>query len=263
MGKLLLAMRKFFILFLIFLNGCGSWPFAPKLSYQEKTSKEDYNAYLQSLGKILLKSKGLELVHLSHRSINYLKGIYKHFLKTNKFLLNDKVKPNFYFVKNKKPFYFSLPGGAIFLSTGLLNKYIKSEKLLAGILSHEIIRSNRYLYPKVTTVPVGYLQIKEVLTLLRLPVNAEIEINKWNFFALKRAGYDPSVIASFIQIQNKNELDFIIQHGDFHRISMIEHRYKNFIVRNSIKLLSTLPRERKENSSKNFYILLQEIKKQS
>jgi hypothetical protein len=83
------------------------------------------------------------------------------------------------------------------------------------------------------------------------------QINEWTYFILKRAGFDASAYLNWIQVQNRNTLDFSLYLGDATSISKEEYYFKNFMARQGV-----LGFERKineANSSKQFYKLLNNV----
>jgi hypothetical protein len=82
-------------------------------------------------------------------------------------------------------------------------------------------------------------------------------VSEWTYFVLKRAGYDASAYLNWIQIQNRNTLDFAMYLGDSLIISKEEHLFKNFMTRQGV--LGVEKRFNEANSSKNFYKLLNNV----
>ena len=220
----------------------------------------DYEAHLKSLSSSYINTPGVKRINLTRGSIKYLKEVYYRMVNNNELLLKKGETPKFFVIKNKIPFVFSLPGSQFFLSTGLLTRYLKNEALLASVLAYEIIKSSRQMYKKKFIVPVGFVKTAKMLSLTRLDLKEKSEINKWSFFVLKRAGYDPFAILNWIQTQNKNTLDFSFHLGGARNISKEEFMFKNFLAQRS---------ERGEenfilkNSSSGFYVLLNDVKRKS
>ena len=91
----------------------------------------------------------------------------------------------------------------------------------------------------------------------RLKPETKYQVNEWTYVVLKRAGYDPTAFLNWIQVQNRNTLDFSFYLGDSFGISKEEHFFKNFMTKQG-----TMGVEKKiteANSSKAFYKLLNNI----
>ena len=73
---------------------------------------------------------------------------------------------------------------------------------------------------------------------------------------LERANMEPSAILSWIQIRNKNILDFTLMDGEQSIISKEEFAFKNFFAANRG---SGLDARTQGNSSKQFYRFLRHI----
>jgi hypothetical protein len=74
---------------------------------------------------------------------------------------------------------------------------------------------------------------------------------------LKRAGFDASVTLNWIQVQNRNVLDFAALLGDTTSISREEHLLKNFMAKEGVSNIEKKTIE--ANSSREFYQLLNQI----
>lgn len=168
-------------------------------------------------------------------------------MSSNELFFTKKTMPQFHIIKDLRPFHFSLPGRKIFLSVGLLSKYIKNEGLLASVLTYELIRSEKLLYPPVMVIPFGFLETEQILSLLRLPFEMKMKIHKWSFHSLRRSGIDPDFYLSWLQIQNRNNLDFMMQLGDTNAIAREETVFKLFLVALGKRM------KKKDYSSPKFY----------
>lgn len=219
---------------------------------------KDYVDHLKSFQKTFISSPDVKTLLLSNQSENYLQSIAQEVTQKNELFFTSKEPVNFIIVQNKIPFHFSLPGRTIFLSTGLINKYIKSEKLLYCVIVFELIRIEKNLYNKVSIIPTGSLSLERILGSLRLKTQAKIEIHKWAFYLLKRAGIDTDNYLSWLQIQNRNSIDFSLQLGDINSISREESQFKSFLIKNSTKISSTT---KYEGSSRDYYRFINSIKR--
>lgn len=262
--------RKIFNISIFFmaisLVGCAGFREFVGLEYRRDflgdlkvMAPQDYSAHLEYLGEVYLASPGITQVQLSARAEQYLKKVYNNLVVNNEILLAGGEAPRFFLIKSPTPFYFSLPGSQFFLSTGLLDKYLRNEDLLVAMLTHEVVKSIRGVYEKRSVVPVGHIGTERMLQLTRIPLPVKMEVNKWSYFVMKRAGYDPTAYLNWLQTQNKNTLDFTMQLGDVRTISREEFLFKNFMVSGEGQVdLALLP----TNSSQEFYFFLRDVRQQ-
>ncbi len=244
----------------LIINSCSSSPYKNSkldISKPSTYSAGDYLDHLKQLGSIYLKTIGKKRVRLSQRSNIYLQHITTIIRSNNELLFTSKQNIDFYIINNNTPFYFSLPGNQIFISTGVIQKHIHHEELLASIIVFELIKTEKNLYQKNMIIPVGFISTERIISLTRLSLSRKHRINKWSYYALGRAGFDPTQFLSWIQIQNKNTLDFLLHLGDIKGISREESILKMFIARpkNSKRY------EKKSNSSADFYRFIKEIRR--
>ena len=225
----------------------------------EKTYSEDYVEHLKFQGKTYLKSPETKLYKLSKKSNAYFQSIYNKIVENNELILHQKDNLEVKIIQSEVPFYFSLPGAKFFFSRGLLKNYIKNEGVLVACFSYEILKSLRLLYPKKVTFPKGYIRTEEMLSLTRLPLKARMELHKWAFNILKRSNFDPYGYLIWLQIQNKNPLDFSFQHGHNSRMIREEYSLKNYIL----KEVGYLKKRQlfEKNSSLEFYNLIRSLTK--
>ncbi len=222
-----------------------------------RETDEGIRRHLTSLSSSYLNTPSIVQINLKKESKAYLQGIYRRISRNNELLLPlDKVI-RFYFIKETVPFIFSLPDGHIFLSSGLFLKHLKNESLLISALTFEYIKSFRGLYRKREIIPVGYITTPHIISLTQVDLDIKMEINKWSYKAMKRAGYDPSAILAWIQTQNRNTLDFMMLNGDERAISREEFSFKNFLAAREEKSEKIV---QFENSSIGFYHLVSDIK---
>lgn len=256
-----------FVLFFICLiiSSCSLWGGKDKkppltLIDYDYNSPKDYLDHLNHLGKMYRTSTDIRVVHLTKESEKFMDDLVHQLVINNETFLNkNKILPKIYIIKAATPFHFSTPDLGIYLSSGLLKKYIKNEALLATVLGYELIRSNKNIFNKNMIVPVGYISTERLISLLRVPFNEKVEINKWLYYVLRRSGFDPQEVLSWIQTKNKNTLDFSLQVGDTKLIAREESLYKAFIVKKSVSISES--GKRKFNSSKSFYSLAKDIEK--
>lgn len=130
---------------------------------------------------------------------------------------------------------------------------------MVSILSYELVRSENLLYPKRIVVPIGYVSLERMLLLGRLTLEEKMEIHKWAHYLTVRSGYDGEYYLSWLQTQNRNTADFILQVGDVNLINREESLFKAFLIKSSEE--DNLPG--KKNSSKTFYTFINSIRDQS
>jgi hypothetical protein len=259
--------KTFLITLLLFLSSCSTlhrWKekFLPDPAGKVRLQKhqpDDYANHLISLGDSYLKTKGIKVIKLDNKSRKYLLSLFNKVVENNELLLSQG-EPHFTIIKSAIPFHFSLPGDRFFLSSGLISNYFKHEEILVAVLTFEMIKSDYLLYEKKTRIPVGFIPTKQILELTRIPIKYKMEINRWAFFAMKRAGFDAFAYLNWLQTQNKNTLDFSILLGNEQQISKEEFLFKKFIIQQGIqekdiKLL-------RSNSSPLFYHFINTIKRQ-
>lgn len=220
---------------------------------------KDYHSHLEYLGEVYLRSPGVSTLEISERSREYLLSVYNNLVENNEILLSESETPQFFLIDSATPFYFSLPNSQFFFSSGLIDKYLRNEDLLVAMLTHEVVKSVRGIYTKRTLVPVGYIGTERILQMTRVGLPVKMEVNKWSYFVMKRAGYDSSAYLNWLQTQNKNTLDFTMQLGDTRTISREEFLFKNFMVsEDGQEGFGILP----SNSSQEFYYFLNDLRRQ-
>lgn len=257
-----------FNLFLIFFItvGCSNFSFLQRnkdngeniqLDGYTVYDNQDYIDHLNSLKVPYLESKDIQKITLSKSSNLYIQEIANNIIKKNELFFVSLDTPEFFIVNSEAPFHFSLPGRKIFISSGLINKYIKSENLLYCLITFELIRSEKNIYKKNIIVPTGFISTRRMLSLLRLSINEKVEIHKWAFYILKRVEVDTDNYLSWLQIQNRNSVDFSLQLGDISSISREESLFKAFIIQNTQKKIA----RQHEGSSRGFYSFVKNLKR--
>ena len=258
-------LRLIAIFFLIFCGySCSSYNIFnnqsnPAQQSLGKSYSEDYVEHLKFQGKTYLTSPATKTYRLSKKSRDYFESIYKKIVENNELILHQKNNLEVNVIQSEVPFYFSLPGAKFFFSRGLLKNYIKNEGVLVACFSYEILKSLRLLYPKKVTFPKGFIRTEEMLSLTRLPLKARVQLHKWAFNILKRSNFDPYGYLIWLQIQNKNPLDFSFQHGHNSRMIREEYSLKNYIL----KEVGYLKKRQlvEKNSSREFYNLIRSLTK--
>jgi hypothetical protein len=124
----------------------------------------------------------------------------------------------------------------------------------------EIIKSKRHIYEKKTFIPLGFIGTENLIAMTRVSFNIKKQLNEWSYIVLKRAGYDASAYLNWIQVQNRNSLDFALYLGDSVTISNEEQSFKNYLSKQGNVNIERKVNE--ANSSKDYYRLLQYIGKE-
>jgi hypothetical protein len=219
--------------------------------------ERDYVDHLSSNGDAFLKNNDVVEIKLNKDSIKFLITIYDRLVLNNEALFSTQARPSFHFIKNKTPFLFSLPNSQFFFSSGLIEKYLKSEEIFVAALASEVIRSQRLIYEKKMIIPTGSLSVEKMVGLCRLKSEIKVNVNEWAYTILKRSGFDASAYLNWIQVQNRNTLDFSFMLGDVVGISKEEHLFKNYLSRQGIASVEKKINE--ANSSKEFYKLINNV----
>ena len=257
---------KYVILLIFIFSSCSkiNWfrknkeaPAPINLVNYKEFSSEDYIDHLVSYEKIYSNHQKRNIHNLRPGVKRYLEGIVKNISQKNELFFSQEISPDFYIIKSNVPFHFSLPGRKFFLSSGLIKKYIKNESLLYCVLAYELIRSEKKIYNKTIIIPTGVLSTPKVLSLLRISTYEKVEIHKWAYYLLKRIGLETDTYLTWLQVKNRNSLDFSLQLGDIQSISIEESMFKSFLIK-SVK-------EKSRNyvykgSSKKFYAFVRSIK---
>lgn len=244
-------------LFILF-SGCSTSNKDQRdFSRLSEPATKDYVDHMAAMGEIYLKSEDVKELKLKMDTLQFLEQLYERIVSNNEILLSKNHKPRFHFILNKIPFIFSLPGAQFFISTGLMEKYLKSEELFVAALSAEVLKSDRKIYEKRLLIPLGYLNTERMIQATRLQPETKFLLNEWSYFVLKRAGFDASAYLNWIQVQNRNTLDFSLYLGDAIGISKEEYLFKNFMAKQGVASVEKKINE--ANSSKAFYTLLNNI----
>lgn len=249
---------------LIFILGCSSIRIPggknkkanlTKGAYHEM-EKEDFADHLSSLKTPFLSTPGVKQARMDKLTEEYFREIFSEIITRNEIFFRELKSARVTILDTESPLHFSLPRGEIFLSRGLLAKYLKHESMLVSILAYELVRSEKLAYPKQTVIPVGYVTVERMLTLSRLTLDEKMEVHKWAHHITVRSGYDGEYYLSWLQTQNRNTADFILQVGDPNIITREESLFKSFLIKNQLDDKLAV----KKNSSKNFYSLMNRIR---
>ena len=99
---------------------------------------------------------------------------------------------------------------------------------------------------------------EQILSLVQVPKEVKYNLNKWTFYSLKRAGFDPYAYLIWLQTQNKNSLDFRLILGGLSDITREEYLFKSFIAQTGYQKDG---QEAEIRSSKRFYKFLSFIRR--
>lgn len=216
----------------------------------------DYADHMGHWEQLILEHPQSKVRKLSRNSREYMESLVLKIKRNNELFFTSREKIRFYVLMDSRPFYFSLPEGAIFFSSTLLKEHIKHEEFLVTVLTSELIRTEKNIYNRSAIHPVGYLDITKALSLLRISLRDKHELNKWTFQVLKRSGFDGYALVYWTQVLNKNSVEFLDQLGSSTIISREETLLRSFI---SSTGLSKVFKERQVNSSPDFYRFKVEI----
>lgn len=223
--------------------------------YQEM-EKSDYADHLSSLKGPFLSTPGVKQAKLDKASGEYFRELLSEIIARNEIFFRELRSAEVTLLDTDAPLHFSLPKGEIFISRGLLAKYMKHESMLVSILSYELVRSEKLIYSKQTFVPIGFVTLEKMISLSRLTLDEKMEVHKWAHHLTVRSGYDGEYYLSWLQTQNRNTADFIFQVGDPNLITREESLFKSFLAKNQLDDKLAV----KKNSSKKFYTLMNRIR---
>lgn len=248
-----------FVLLLI-LSSCSTFKIPTKkkgknLSYSgyQEMDERDFVDHFASQKEPFLATPGIQTTKLSARNKKYLQDLVNDIISKNEIFFTNLRMAKVTILDTPSPLHFSFPKGEIFISSGLIAKYIKHESMLVGILSFELVKSEKVLYPKQVIIPLGYSPLERVLTLNRLNLDEKMEVHKWAHYLTIRSGFDGEYYLSWLQTQNRNTADFILQVGDANQINREESLFKAFLIKNSNEEDNVIL---KKNSSKAFYTFI-------
>lgn len=259
----LLLAGVFYFIVLLVLSSCSTFTIPLKSNkkknlssgYREMTS-QDFEDHLAALKKPFLSSPGTRIFSLDEPARKYVEGLVADIIANNEIFFKKLKSGSVTIIDSESPLHFSLPKGEIFISRGLITKYLKNESMLVCVLSYELVRSEKLLYPRQTIVPVGYITQEKMLNLNRLTLEEKMEVHKWAHHLTIRSGFDGEYYLSWLQTQNRNTADFLLQVGDANQITREESLFKGFLIKVA-KEEQVIPRK---NSSKNFYTFINRMR---
>jgi hypothetical protein len=204
-----------------------------KLIPQKSFTEKDFKNHLEKIGNDFIEASDQNVTKLDSSTQIYFNSILENIFTLNQIFFEKKfMKYDFYVVQTNDPFYFSLPANKIFLSSGLIKKYLDHESSLVCILAFELVKNSKFVYQKQVIVPTGFVPLNKALEITRVPLNVKMEVHKWAYYLINRSGYDESSYLIWIQTINRNYLDFGVHLGDRNSIFFEEANLKEFIVNN-------------------------------
>jgi len=229
----------------------------PEIRIDQSISQDDYADHLANLKLPFIQNPQMKILKLSNDQVSYLNFLGDEIIKKNEIFFRSLKRLKINILNMNQPLHFSLPKGEVFMSTGLVTKYLKHESILVSILSYELIKSEKLLYPRQTLVPTGYVNLEKLIALNRLAIDENMEVHKWAYHITRRAGFDGEYYLYWLQTQNRNTADFIMQVGDINQMNREESLFKAFLIKDSIQVGYKVT---SKNSSKKFYKFVNDIK---
>lgn len=188
-----------FLLSLIFLLLINTISFGQNIKLDKKLGKKNYETVKASYKFTSDKAMNTYLNNVGQRLVSNLDSALFEY---QFFIINDPI-----------PNAFALPGGYIFITSGLVI-LLKSEDELAGVIGHEIIHSNnrhsvrqirKRILPTILTLPITILgAVTPGVGAITAPINAtqsllfasysrkyETEADELGVTLAAKSGYDP------------------------------------------------------------------------
>lgn len=218
------------------------------LNYQRDIAREDYLLSLENLAKNFNKINTDKIKIFDEKNNIYVKKMRERIYRKNEILLTDSNSIKIVIVKSNKIFYFSTPGGFIYLSSELVKRYLKSESLFVALVLNELIKSKLGIYNKNLTIPRENYTEEELIRLTRISLEERTKLNQLVYEVMKRSGYDPGAKLLWLQVQNRNSIDFYRMYENTTDTIREEFYMKNYIVSQGNTSF-----EYETNSSKEYY----------
>ncbi|MCB9060600.1 MAG: hypothetical protein H6622_03655 [Halobacteriovoraceae bacterium] len=256
--KLLILLSAFII------NSCSYFKAIndiPAYTRHEILSNEDYIRIYNNLSDVYKSGVKNRIIPLSKKSNYFLDKIYRRIVERNSKALNLSITSEIKVISDVIPYIFSLPNGRIFFSSGLINKYLKNEEVFVAALAFEIFKSHQLIFRKQFVIPKGNVTSDRILRLVSIDKEQKLKINEWCYNLLMRSGYDPFVYLVWLQIQNKNALDFSMMNSSEKFISTEEYSYKKLLTQTGRNF--EYESDEKINSSQEFYYFVREVEKKA
>jgi hypothetical protein len=235
-----------FIFYLFLISSCAfksEHSFFSSFSSKDDNQRSpwpenDYIDHFSYLKNVYLQSKSSRLVGPSLEENKYLQEIVGLILEKNRDLFEkiDRKDIYFYIIEDTSAFYFSFPGGHIFLSTGLLQRHIRYEGDFLSLITYELIKSLHRIYTKTSLIPFGPIDTQRMIALAKIPYLARLKIHELSYKVLKRIGQDPHVILYWIQQLNKKSVDFYFMRDEIDEKSREEYDYRNLLLAKNKKI---------------------------
>lgn len=247
------------LIFCLCISACGGLLNGVDSNRYQALSKADFIDSYKKIGDIFLTDKSVKKIKLSEQSTEYLNKTFNRFMMSNEILFAKGNTLQFIVVDDPQIYSFSLPGNIYIYSSGLFNRFLKSEELFLASFSQALVKSNRLIYNKNEMYPYGVIKLETILKIGQVDLETKKGINQWAYTVLKRAGHDGTTYLNWIQVQNRNALDFALMLGESLTISREEQAFKNFLSKQGISSLEK--RLSESNSTKEYYGLLKELKR--
>jgi hypothetical protein len=229
------------------------------VSNYQALSKNDFIDSYREIGKVYLQNKSIKKIKLSEKSNQYIVKTFNRFMMSNEILFSQGNEITFIILEDPQIYLFTLPENVYVYSSGLFNKFLKSEELFLASFSAALVKSNRLIFNRNEVYPYGIVNLETILKIGQVDLETKKGINQWAYTVLKRAGHDGTAYLNWIQVQNRNALDFALMLGEGLTISREEQAFKNFLSKQGITSLEK--RLSESNSTKEFYELIKEIKR--
>ncbi len=200
-----------------------------------------------------------------------------YFNKVGQKLVSQLEKPLFKYqfkiVPDVSPNAFALPGGYVYITTGIL-PLLESEDELAGIIGHEIIHSNnrhsikqmkKSILPHILEIPGNLLGVisKPVGDLVNAPIKVsnslilssysrgfETEADDYGVKLAAKAGYDPTKLPDILK--RMNDAIEVITGNKEEKSYFSDHPYTPKRIKNLNKQFKEITIQPSKNISSNF-----------
>lgn len=240
-----------YIIISLFLVSCAKIQYLEdKYPYNFKNELEvkDYREHLERVANIFIKNNRRKLTKVSTYRNRYLIELVEKIKRSNEIILKRDTELKIYIVEDHKPYIFSLPEGYYFISRGLVNNYVRSEDIFISMFVYEYLRNELTIYKKMTVIPYEQIGLSKIMQITNLDLKTRNELNILTYKVLKRSGFDPEARLLWIQMVNKNSIDFSIMYESPNIVPKEEYLFKNYISENKSDSF-----EFDRNSSKSFY----------
>ncbi|EQC43331.1 hypothetical protein [Bacteriovorax sp. Seq25_V] len=226
-------------------------------NYKREMGSEDYAKHLEAITKKFVDKNKKKIRKISSANDPYIKYLVDRISQNNEIVISKNKKVDLYIVEDRRPFYFSMPEGNIFISSQMFIKYFKSEDIFISAFTSEFAKSTLWIYQKQILIPREDYKIESMIKFARLPFIEKVKLNNLSYEMMKRSGYDPAAQLLWLQTQNRNTIDFSFMYEVPSEMAREEFYLKNYIVSKGDE--SSITYER--NSSRMFYNLKQKIEK--